>query len=242
VDPRALVVTPLGGYPDTTLGVRGSLTFATAPIIRRAVNKCVTDQPDAVLVDLTKLSVQDDIALTVFPALQRAANESDVAIALVGPSPEVYGQLDAMAVMRTVPVYPSRELALAARPPLHRTSRLVLPSPLAGAQVREVVHQFCARLGLAQLADLAGLVATELAANAVKHARTEFTLTLTVRPRHLHIAVHDHDSRLPVIRTPDAEEGGLGLLVVSGICAGWGVARQPDGKVVWALLSLPRVR
>jgi hypothetical protein len=39
---------------------------------------------------------------------------------------------------------------------------------------------------------------------------------------------------------PDpARIGGLGLVVVDGVSAEWGVAPFPGGKTVWALLARP---
>jgi hypothetical protein len=81
----------------------------------------------------------------------------------------------------------------------------------------------------------AAIVATELAANAVVHARSGFTLTVSRSPAALRIAVLDGD---PLIHRngsmPFDIRPGHGLSVVSQLASGWAVERLPEGKVVWA--------
>jgi DcmR-like sensory protein/histidine kinase-like protein len=85
------------------------------------------------------------------------------------------------------------------------------------------------------LATDAAIVATELAANAVLHARSGFTLTVSRSAAALRIAVRDGD---PLIyrngSMPFHIRPGHGLSVVSQLASGWAVERLPDGKVVWA--------
>ena len=76
------------------------------------------------------------------------------------------------------------------------------------------------------------LVADELVTNAVRHARTEWRLSVELRGRRLHIAVTDG------MAGPDPEPppGGtrLGLRRVNALAARWGWADHPGGKTVWA--------
>jgi hypothetical protein len=77
----------------------------------------------------------------------------------------------------------------------------------------------------------AELVATELAANAVLHAGSAFSVLLLVGREAVRIAVHDAmpmDSTLLVVRP----RRGLGL--VSTISRDWGVDVTANGKTVWA--------
>jgi len=81
----------------------------------------------------------------------------------------------------------------------------------------------------------AAIVATELAANAVLHARSGFMLTVSRSASAVRIAVRDggplacRDGGLPF----DVRHGH-GLSVVSQLASGWAVEGLPDGKVVWA--------
>jgi DcmR-like sensory protein len=82
----------------------------------------------------------------------------------------------------------------------------------------------------------AAIIATELASNAVLHARSDFTVTVARRPGAIRIAVRDGG---PLI-APLAVAAGHGLGLVNTVAARWGV--QPlaaGGKLVWAELAGP---
>jgi MEDS: MEthanogen/methylotroph, DcmR Sensory domain len=94
------------------------------------------------------------------------------------------------------------------------------------------------RLGAADLADDAALVVTELAANAIIHARSGFTADLSLRPDALRISVRDA-SPLPsadgTAALPAAPPHGLGA--VDALASRWGVELLgPAGKAVWVEL------
>ncbi len=87
--------------------------------------------------------------------------------------------------------------------------------------------------------DCAVLVSSELATNAVLHARSPFSLTATVRHPALRIAVAD--SARPASGANDAGwllKPGHGLAVVETLALDWGVGDTGEGKVVWAELRL----
>jgi anti-sigma regulatory factor (Ser/Thr protein kinase) len=89
------------------------------------------------------------------------------------------------------------------------------------------------------------IVATELAANAVLHARSAFTLTVSRTAEVTRIAVRDNT---PVAAAEPQASGkgmpfqvmtGHGLSVVAQLARRWAVDPLPDGKVVWAELRVP---
>jgi anti-sigma regulatory factor (Ser/Thr protein kinase) len=88
------------------------------------------------------------------------------------------------------------------------------------------------------LADDAAIIATELAANAVLHAKSAFTVTVSASASAVRIAVRDGGL---LTTASGAEPFQLrhdhGLGVVSRIARRWAVERLPDGKVVWAELG-----
>ena len=88
------------------------------------------------------------------------------------------------------------------------------------------------------LTDDAAIVATELAANAVQHARSGFTLTVSPSVAAVRIAVRDGH---PLAAWPFDVRRGHGLSVVSQLATGWAVEPLPDGKVVWADLPWHRL-
>jgi hypothetical protein len=90
------------------------------------------------------------------------------------------------------------------------------------------------------LADDAAIVVTELAANAVLHARTGFTLTIARSASGVTIAVRDGRPLTPGRdgRRFDVK-AGHGLSVVAQVARAWAVEAVPEGKVVWAELPVP---
>lgn len=93
------------------------------------------------------------------------------------------------------------------------------------------------------LASDAAIVTTELAANAVLHARSGFILTVSRLAAAVRIAVRDSD---PLVHRngsmPFHVRPGHGLSVVSQLASGWAVERLPDGKVVWVDLPAATLR
>jgi hypothetical protein len=82
----------------------------------------------------------------------------------------------------------------------------------------------------------AAIVVTELAANAVVHARSDFTLTVSRRLGAVRIAVRD---AVPVA-APLRGVSGHGLGLVDTVAARWGVqSLGTRGKLVWAELACP---
>ena len=114
------------------------------------------------------------------------------------------------------------------------------PSPEQVAVVRAFVRATLAEWELTGLVDAAQLVASELATNAMLHARTPFRVTVrsagmaTVR-----VEVTDDNPRLPI--RPPEEEGatsGRGLQVVALVSSAWGTETDGLGKTVWADLGV----
>jgi anti-sigma regulatory factor (Ser/Thr protein kinase) len=91
------------------------------------------------------------------------------------------------------------------------------------------------------------LLVSELATNAVVHARTQLRLTLCRAGRKLRIEVGDDDPTPPrVFLRPDPlRPGGRGMCLVNSLADDWGVDLTDEGKTVWfelAVRSRPRAR
>ncbi len=91
--------------------------------------------------------------------------------------------------------------------------------------------------GAGDLASDAALVVTELAANAVVHARSAFTVTLTAGQDTVRICVRD-TVPLPAGDAGLPAEPLHGLGAVAAMAARWGAEEVVGGKDVWA--ELPR--
>jgi MEDS: MEthanogen/methylotroph, DcmR Sensory domain len=121
-------------------------------------------------------------------------------------------------------------------PPAPGTTRTFALSSDAPAAARHFAAGALRRLGATDLAADTALVVTELAANAVVHAHTGFTVELTASAEVLRIAVADASPLPPGAGLPVAPLHGLGA--VDAMASRWGV--EPlghSGKSVWVELS-----
>ncbi|MEU6144303.1 ATP-binding protein [Streptomyces sp. NPDC047081] len=91
------------------------------------------------------------------------------------------------------------------------------------------------------VSDTVALILTELATNAVRHARRPGrTLTVVLALAHdgrktIEVEVYDGSPHHPVLNGYDpAATSGRGLLLVDALCEEWGVRAREFGKSVWA--------
>lgn len=85
----------------------------------------------------------------------------------------------------------------------------------------------------------AALCTSELAANCALHARTDFSISLTLENASIRLEVADGSARVPAQRDygPDATTG-RGLRLVEECARSWGVEPTAAGKRVWVVLDL----
>jgi anti-sigma regulatory factor (Ser/Thr protein kinase) len=127
---------------------------------------------------------------------------------------------------------------------LKRRGRLLFESELPEAPigVRAVRHAALDTLPDHPNADMADLVISELATNAVAHAGCPCVLRLFGLNLCLLIQVQDSSNDLPVMGPPlenNLGGAGRGLQMVQAVSDSFGVeTRQPRGKTVWATLCL----
>jgi anti-sigma regulatory factor (Ser/Thr protein kinase) len=99
-------------------------------------------------------------------------------------------------------------------------------------------RQFALQLlprGLRQAGDVALLV-SELATNAVVHARSHYRVSVRVESATIVVGVTDHSPVMPIRRSvdPTSADGGRGLVLVESLASRWGV--EPiagNGKTTW---------
>ncbi|WP_395695617.1 response regulator [Nocardioides sp.] len=117
-----------------------------------------------------------------------------------------------------------------------------LPNDLSSvADARRFVKQHLREWGIEEPLDDALLVVSELAANALTHARSSYRLRLSASRAALRIEVDDAGAGTPEPQPlTDTEEHGRGLHLVDALAASWGMeAAETGGKRVWAELALP---
>jgi len=110
----------------------------------------------------------------------------------------------------------------------------------APGEARRLVCQALTQWGHAQeLSDSIALVVSELANNAVTHARSPFSVLARSDQQVIRISVRDASPAIPELRRVGPAEGsGMGLKMVDAIAAAWGVDVTAGGKAVWAQLAL----
>ncbi|GAC1440570.1 MAG: ATP-binding protein [Mycobacteriales bacterium] len=127
------------------------------------------------------------------------------------------------------------------QPPTLRSINLAGTAESVG-QARFFVQECCALWGLTEATDVAVLIASELATNAVRYARSPVILWLGHRPDRLVLSVEDLSAASPAVREPQAtDEGGRGLVLVDALAQRWGETHLEHGKRVWAEIALAPV-
>lgn len=117
------------------------------------------------------------------------------------------------------------------------------PSPESVRRARAFAASCCSRWGLQDQSDTVVLLVSELATNAIRHARAPVGVWLGRRSDRLVLSVQD-DCREHVDATGPGEldEAGRGLVLVDALAERWGEQELADGKRVWAEVALPRSR
>lgn len=104
------------------------------------------------------------------------------------------------------------------------------------SKARNFIGQYLAAHDLQYLSDDVRLVTSELATNAIEHARTPFVLTLCETGGVVRLTVRDGSSSVPMMTTPHVMDlSGRGLVLVQQLSHEWGATTDASGsKSVWA--------
>lgn len=116
----------------------------------------------------------------------------------------------------------------------------LVAKPVSAPKARAFVCRHLIEHGAAYLVDPVRLVVSELATNAIVHARTSFTVTLSSTDRTVTLAVREES---PARRVPAQAQrtdlSGRGRRIVQLISSDWGVvATGPGSHTVWASFDL----
>jgi CheY-like chemotaxis protein/anti-sigma regulatory factor (Ser/Thr protein kinase) len=121
-------------------------------------------------------------------------------------------------------------------------AEIELPDDLSSvADARRFVKARLHEWGIGEPLDDALLVVSELAANALTHAESSYSIRLSATRHVLRIEVDDSGAGTPEPQPlTEDEEHGRGLHLVDALAASWGMeAAESGGKRVWAELALP---
>jgi hypothetical protein len=223
----------------------GELGMDDVARLRTRLLKCLAEQPEALLLDLSRMTLRDPLALALFGAVRRqAARWPGIPMLLCAPDPDTDRQLRG-ATHRSLAVFPTLEAARAQagrdRHTLPMLSDDLLPIAGAARQARNVTTDACVRWDLPDLLAPACLIASELVSNVVDHAHTMMSLRVTLRPRYLQIAVRDGSAAEPTALSTQGDataRRGRGLMLIEATAHSWGWLPTENGKVVWASLQV----
>jgi hypothetical protein len=227
-------------YPLVRL--TGVLDAATAPIVRSALLDVLAEQPEAVVVDVADLRVDEPAALDVLRVVHRETADWPAAhLALSGTDGNGLWQGTGW------PVWPHSADAFAelGEPDAdRRVSRQMEPVVGAARRTREMITEACGHWDRLDLTGPACIVATEMVNNVVAHARTPMVVLLALHGDGMSVAVRDRSAVVPTF-SGDAPGptvyGGRGMLLIDSMASRWGSLALGDGKVVWALLESDEV-
>lgn len=91
------------------------------------------------------------------------------------------------------------------------------------------------------VADAIAVLVSELATNSVRHASSDFTVSIEREPHQIRVAVTDEGAGVPFLQSPSRRDAsGRGLQIVRELADDWGVTGRPDGpgKTVWFTLTI----
>jgi anti-sigma regulatory factor (Ser/Thr protein kinase) len=108
--------------------------------------------------------------------------------------------------------------------------------PVSASRARDFICEHLVAHDLLYLVEDIRLVASELATNAMVHARTPFVVTLSETNGVVLLAIRDGSTSVPVPTTPQVMDmGGRGLVLVELLSHEWGASTDGSGsKSVWA--------
>ena len=112
------------------------------------------------------------------------------------------------------------------------------PDPASATRARRVTREHLATICPTDTIETAGLLVTELVANAVLHAHTDMLLVVDVEPGRVDLRVQDGSPAQPEQQEPDLDAvNGRGLAIVDELSTSWGVENVQGSKVVWCELE-----
>jgi len=222
------------------LDVHGPLP-AVAGLAREAVLTEWVESPAAVICDLSDVrGPVDSAAVPRLASLGAQVRQwPGIPIGLICPDRDVREGLTAAAEGRYLAIAETGsavwgELSAGAATATVRAT--LVPEPRSARAAREFVAQTCSDWGCSHQVHAATLIASELVTNAVLHARSPLTMSVSRCGHQLRVGVRDHDSRPPTRVVGSDVATRLGMQVVEALCRDWGVLFAAGGKVVWAIL------
>ncbi len=117
---------------------------------------------------------------------------------------------------------------------------MFLPVSQSVGASRNFVGAALRRLGADHVVYDATVIVSELATNALRHARSPFRVSVDESPGLVCISVQDvgdGEAVLPTSAPDDHAIDGRGMAIIDALSHSWGYDAVEDGTVVWAQLT-----
>jgi hypothetical protein len=254
VDPPYDLGLSVVGDVDTAvveMRIHGRWSRRMCLTVHLAMRTCLAEHPSAMIIDLHGLSDPEAASTAMWLAASRAASLFQPPVQLllsVPPTWQLASHLRRLGAVRHLSLFATTKQAreaVAERPPAMDRLHLnrLRPEPASADVAADAVAVACAAWDLPELTNRSRQITRELVGNAIRHAGTDMTLTMSLRGSGLHLAVHDGDQQLPCLLDPGAPDPGTVLArrgwqlrTVQAQASAWGAMPTREGKVVWAMV------
>jgi len=225
------------------LTLDGVLDGATYTPLRDTIVKVALDEPPAVIIDVTDLTVRDDPAWAVFTSARwQVAEWPDVPIGLVCAHDHGQNTLRRNGITRYVPAYATlqsavKELAADELRRYRRRARASLPAEKGSIhRSRELAAQWLTAWSRTDFIHAVSIVATEMVEMAVADTDNELSLRVESDGSTVVVAVQHVDVARTRLRASTADAVS-GLDLVAANSRVWGSYSTGTGNTVWAVLG-----
>jgi anti-anti-sigma regulatory factor len=224
------------------LTVDGVLDETTYVPLRDAIVKAALDEPQAVIVDVTRLVVRDEAAWAVFTSARwQVAEWPDVPIGLVCAHDQGQNAVRRNGITRYVSVYPTLQSAVTELPAdalrrYRRREQATLPAMKSSAwRCRTLTSQWLTAWSRTDFIHAVSIVVTELVEMALADTTSPFSLRLETDGSTVAVAVQ-HLGILKMIR-PELDDTVSGLELVAANSRIWGNYTSAAGNTLWAVVG-----
>jgi len=213
-----------------------------------AIQLALADGPRGVVCDLSAVleGAEPDAVAVLATAGRHVRDWAAIPVALVCQDPQLCGVLSSHPLGERLIVTATTSSAVSAvlATPIPAVHWLRLaPHPTAPRASRDFVTRALLDWRLGRAIPSASLVVSELVTNSAMYAGTDIALSVAWHRGALRLAVRDNSSTLPRQVYSVLDLHGRGLTIVAGLSRAFGVLPTSDGgKVVWAVLGVPRPR